>query len=109
MLPAADGTGGDNAFGKRFFLLRSIVLWEFRNCRAGSVCWLTLDQPPAPSPSPPVSAGAAMLEVQGFLFFPLPAPWDKQTRLCLLSPLPLSGRKVPRMALDVSLGVGNLV
>lgn len=98
---AAGGAGSDNVFGKSFYYgASSSGSPEIPGqiARGGSPG--ALDQPPATSPSHPggrrrCDALPALAKFRDFHSsrLPLPAPWDKQTRLCLLSPLPLSGRK----------------
>lgn len=116
---AAGGTGSDNVLGKSFYYgASSSGSSEIPGQTACAGSPGTLDQPPATSPSHRgvrrrCDALPALAKFRDFLFFPAP-PWDKQTLLCLLCPLPLSGRKGhfgkwPPMALDVSLGVGDLV
>lgn len=95
---AADGTGGDNAFGKSFYYgASSSGSSEIPGhiTRAGSPG--APDQPPARSPSHRrvrrrCDALPALAKFRDFCSsrLPLPAPWDKQTRLCLclLSPSP---------------------
>lgn len=99
---AADGTGSENAFGKSFYYgASSSGSSEIsRAVRAGWLhpeSWISLRQT---SPSQPggrrrCDALPALAKFRDFCSsrLPLPAPWDKQTLLCLLSPLPLLREK----------------